>query len=88
MVQEINGQITAGKAKYGIVISRFNEFISDLQDAPAVIQCAALRIFANLDAVSFGVDWFGQRKLGDAILEPRVAKDHWRDGSTLIFPRD
>jgi len=28
MVQEINGQITAGKAKYGIVISRFNEFIT------------------------------------------------------------
>jgi 6,7-dimethyl-8-ribityllumazine synthase len=28
MIQEINGQITAGKAKYGIVISRFNEFIT------------------------------------------------------------
>jgi len=28
MVQEINGQITAGKGKYGIVISRFNEFIT------------------------------------------------------------
>ena len=28
MIQEINGQITAGKAKYGIIISRFNEFIT------------------------------------------------------------
>ena len=28
MIQEINGRITAGKAKYGIVISRFNEFIT------------------------------------------------------------
>jgi len=28
MIQEINGQITAGKAKYGIVVSRFNEFIT------------------------------------------------------------
>lgn len=28
MIQEINGQITAAKAKYGIVISRFNEFIT------------------------------------------------------------
>lgn len=28
MIQQINGQITAGKAKYGIVVSRFNEFIT------------------------------------------------------------
>lgn len=28
MIQEINGQITTAKAKYGIVISRFNEFIT------------------------------------------------------------
>jgi len=28
MMQEIKGQITAGKAKYGIVVSRFNEFIT------------------------------------------------------------
>lgn len=28
MIQEINGQIAAGKAKYGIVVSRFNEFIT------------------------------------------------------------
>ena len=28
MIQEIKGQITAGKAKYGIVVSRFNEFIT------------------------------------------------------------
>ncbi len=28
MIQEIKGQITAGKARYGIVVSRFNEFIT------------------------------------------------------------
>ena len=28
MIQEIKGQITAGKGKYGIVVSRFNEFIT------------------------------------------------------------
>ena len=28
MIQEINGQITAGKGKYAIVVSRFNEFIT------------------------------------------------------------
>ncbi len=28
MIQEIKGQITAGKAKYGVVVSRFNEFIT------------------------------------------------------------
>ena len=28
MMQEIKGQITAGKARYGIVVSRFNEFIT------------------------------------------------------------
>jgi len=28
MSQEIKGQITAGKAQYGIVVSRFNEFIT------------------------------------------------------------
>lgn len=28
MVQEIKGQLTAGKHQYGIVISRFNEFIT------------------------------------------------------------
>lgn len=28
MIQEIKGQISAGKAKYGIVVSRFNEFIT------------------------------------------------------------
>jgi len=28
MIQQINGQITAGKGKYGIVVSRFNEFIT------------------------------------------------------------
>ncbi len=28
MIKEIKGQITAGKANYGIVISRFNEFIT------------------------------------------------------------
>jgi len=28
MTQEIKGQITAGKARYGIVVSRFNEFIT------------------------------------------------------------
>jgi len=28
MIQEIKGHITAGKGKYGIVVSRFNEFIT------------------------------------------------------------
>lgn len=28
MIQEIKGQITAGKGKYAIVVSRFNEFIT------------------------------------------------------------
>jgi len=28
MVKEIKGQISAGKARYGIVVSRFNEFIT------------------------------------------------------------
>ena len=28
MIQEIKGQISAGKARYGIVVSRFNEFIT------------------------------------------------------------
>jgi len=28
MIQEIKGQITAGKGRYGIVVSRFNEFIT------------------------------------------------------------
>ncbi len=28
MIQEINGQIAAGKGKYAIVVSRFNEFIT------------------------------------------------------------
>ena len=28
MVKEIKGQITAGKANYAIVVSRFNEFIT------------------------------------------------------------
>ena len=28
MIQEIKGQIKAGKGKYGIVVSRFNEFIT------------------------------------------------------------
>lgn len=28
MIQEVKGQITAGKGKYGIVVSRFNEFIT------------------------------------------------------------
>jgi 6,7-dimethyl-8-ribityllumazine synthase len=28
MIQEIKGQIAAGKGKYGIVVSRFNEFIT------------------------------------------------------------
>ena len=28
MIQQIKGQISAGKAKYGIVVSRFNEFIT------------------------------------------------------------
>ena len=28
MIQEVKGQITAGKARYGIVVSRFNEFIT------------------------------------------------------------
>ncbi|MBN1818358.1 MAG: 6,7-dimethyl-8-ribityllumazine synthase [Sedimentisphaerales bacterium] len=28
MIREIKGQLTAGKARYGIVISRFNEFIT------------------------------------------------------------
>jgi 6,7-dimethyl-8-ribityllumazine synthase len=29
MVKEIKGQMTAGKGKYGIVVSRFNEFFTD-----------------------------------------------------------
>ncbi|WP_432212223.1 6,7-dimethyl-8-ribityllumazine synthase [Anaerobaca lacustris] len=28
MIQEIKGQLAAGKGKYGIVVSRFNEFIT------------------------------------------------------------
>ncbi len=28
MIQEVKGQIAAGKGKYGIVVSRFNEFIT------------------------------------------------------------
>jgi 6,7-dimethyl-8-ribityllumazine synthase len=28
MIQEVKGQITAGKGRYGIVVSRFNEFIT------------------------------------------------------------
>jgi 6,7-dimethyl-8-ribityllumazine synthase len=28
MIQEIKGQISVGKARYGIVVSRFNEFIT------------------------------------------------------------
>ncbi len=28
MIEEVNGQIAAGKGKYGIVVSRFNEFIT------------------------------------------------------------
>ncbi|MDY0354917.1 MAG: 6,7-dimethyl-8-ribityllumazine synthase [Sedimentisphaerales bacterium] len=28
MIQEIKGQLVAGKGKYGIVVSRFNEFIT------------------------------------------------------------
>ena len=28
MVKEIKGQITAGEGSYGIVVSRFNEFIT------------------------------------------------------------
>ncbi|MHC4517480.1 MAG: 6,7-dimethyl-8-ribityllumazine synthase [Planctomycetota bacterium] len=28
MIQQIKGQISAGKARYGIVVSRFNEFIT------------------------------------------------------------
>ena len=28
MIKEIKGQLTAGKAKYAVVVSRFNEFIT------------------------------------------------------------
>ncbi len=36
MIKEIKGQITAGKGRYGIVVSRFNEFITSKLLAGAV----------------------------------------------------
>ena len=36
MIKEIKGQLTAGKAKYSIVISRFNEFITGKLMAGAI----------------------------------------------------
>jgi len=36
MIKEIKGQLTAGKAKFGIVVSRFNEFITNRLLAGAI----------------------------------------------------
>ncbi len=36
MIKEIKGQLTAGKAKYSIVVSRFNEFITGKLVAGAI----------------------------------------------------
>ena len=36
MINEIKGQLTAGKGKYAIVVSRFNEFITSKLLAGAV----------------------------------------------------